>query len=91
MEKRDCLIAVFDFCSGRNYPQDALKEVVRQARIKARKLVVVSSCGGVADVFPAVRYIAAENMDFPVRHYHQLDVEKAAQLESCCTYEVINL
>jgi hypothetical protein len=53
--------------------------------------VVVSRCGGVADVFPAVRYIAAENMDFPVRHYHQLDAEKIAALENCRTFEVINL
>jgi hypothetical protein len=91
MEKKDCLVAVFDFCNGRNYSQDSLKEILRQARIKARKLVVVSRCGGVADVFPAVRYMAAENMDFPVRHYHQLDAEKIASLENCRTFEVINL
>ncbi len=91
MEKRDCLVAVFDFCNGRSYPRDSLKEVLRQARIRARKLVVVSRCGGVADVFPIVRALAADNVDFPVRHYHQLDAEKAAQIEDCRTFEVINL
>jgi hypothetical protein len=91
MEKKDCFIAVVDFCDGRNYPQEVLREVLRQARIKARKLVLVSRCGGLIDAFPAVRYIAAENMDFPVRHYHQTEVEKAATLEKCTTFEIINL
>jgi len=91
MEKKDCFIAVFDFCQGRTYPQDSLKEVLRQARIKARKLLVLSKCGNVADVFPAVRYIASENMDFPVRHYHQVEIEEVAKLERCATFEVINL
>jgi hypothetical protein len=91
MEKKDCLVAAFDLCSGRNYSQEVLREVLRQARIKARKLVLVSKCGGVIDAFPAVRYIAAENMDFPVRHYHQTEVDKAVALEKCTTFEIINL
>jgi hypothetical protein len=91
MEKKDCLVAVFDLCSGRNYSQEVLREVLRQARIKARKLVLVSKCGGVIDAFPTVRYIAAENMDFPVRHYHQTEVDKAVALEKCTTFEIINL
>ena len=40
--------------------------------------------------FPAVGYIAAENMDFPVRHYHQTEVEKAVALEKCTTFEIIS-
>ena len=91
MEKKDCFIAVVDFCGGRNYPQEVLREVLRQARIKARKLVLVSKCGGLIDAFPAVRYVAAENMDFPVRHYHQTEVDKAVALEKCTTFEIINL
>jgi hypothetical protein len=46
--------------------------------------------GGLIDAFPAVRYIAAENMDFPVRH-HQTEVEKAVALEKCTTFGIINL
>jgi hypothetical protein len=30
-------------------------------------------------------------MDFPVRHYHQTEVEKAVALEKCTTFEIINL
>jgi hypothetical protein len=90
MEKKDCLVVSLDFCSGGNYPQEAFREILKQARIKARKLVLVSKCGNVVDVLSAVRYIVAENMDFPVRHYHQTEVEKAVTLEKCATFEVIN-
>jgi len=91
MDKKECLVATLDFCGGRNYPQEVLREVLKQARIKARKLVLVSKCGKELDVLPAVRYIAAENMDFPVRHYHQTEVERAVALEKCTTFEIINL
>ena len=47
--------------------------------------------GGLIDAFSAVRYIAAENMGFPVRHYHQTEVEKAVALEKCTTFGIINL
>lgn len=90
MEKKDCLFAVLDFCSNRNsrgVPNDLLK----QARIKARKLIIVSKCGDVREVFSAIRIIAGENMDFPMRHYHEVEIQEIAKLERCSTFEVLNL
>lgn len=91
MEKKDCLFAILDFCGGGSYDQQKLREILKQGRIRARKLVLISRCGGAAVYLPAVRALASENMDFPVRHYHELEVAEAAELERCGTYEVLNL
>ncbi|ABL87719.1 conserved hypothetical protein [Pyrobaculum islandicum DSM 4184] len=90
MEKKDCLFTILDFCSNRNsrgVPNDLLK----QARIKARKLIIVSKCGDVREIFSAIRIIAGENMDFPMRHYHEVEIQEIAKLERCSTFEVLNL
>ncbi|MEM4754023.1 MULTISPECIES: hypothetical protein [Pyrobaculum] len=90
MEKRDCLIAVIENCGGQP-AASSLKDLLRQARIKARKLVIISACGKLGEVFPIVRQIASDNMDFPVRHYHQVEIPQAAALENCAAYEVIKV
>jgi hypothetical protein len=87
MEKKDCLVAIF----GCGEPQAQPRDVLRQARIKSRKLLLVSTCGEVAQALPLVRQIASDNMDFPVRHYHRVDPTEAAALENCATYEILNL
>ena len=87
MEKKDCLVAIF----GCGEPQIQPRDVLRQARIKSRKLLLISTCGEAAKALPLVRQIASDNMDFPVRHYHRVDPMEAVALENCATYEILNL
>jgi len=84
MEKKDCLIAVFENCKG----VDGVK-LLREARIKARKLIILTKCPKPTDAFPIVKAVADNNMDFPVRHYHGAEPADAAALEKCATYEVM--
>lgn len=86
MEKKDCLLAVFENCE----PSRPLKEILTQARIKARKLIIITKCGNTGEYLRLVRQIASDNMDLPVRHYHQVEPPDAAALEGCTTYEVFN-
>ncbi|MFN3804871.1 MAG: hypothetical protein ACK4SY_07430 [Pyrobaculum sp.] len=86
MNKKDCLIAVFD-CS-RELP---VRDLLRQARITSRKLVLVSRCDNLQAGITIVRAIASENMEFPIRHYHEVDPAGVVELESCRQYEVLNL
>ncbi len=60
-------------------------ELLRRARVTSRKLVIVTKC------FDIVKSVASENVDFPIRHYSQIDLEQAAELENCRTFEVLYL
>ncbi|AEA13320.1 hypothetical protein TUZN_1860 [Thermoproteus uzoniensis 768-20] len=88
-KKADCLILEVDY--SRDRPNDWTKQVLRYARIRSRKLVVLAR-GGSASVFLAdLRALSADNMDFPVRMYNDISVEEAAAMEKCSTYEVRSL
>jgi len=86
MEKKDCLIAVFEECKG----VDGAK-LLREARIKAWKLIILTKCPKPTDAFPIVKAVADNNMDFPVRHYYGTEPADAAALEKCATYEVVSV
>ncbi|MEZ0319151.1 MAG: hypothetical protein ABWK05_04040 [Pyrobaculum sp.] len=66
-------------------------DLLRQARIKSRKLIILGNCGDTAALLTAVRTVASENMDFPVRFYQNMGIDEAARLEKCQSYELINL
>jgi len=86
--KVDCVIIEVDY--SRDRPND-WKQVLRYARIRSRKLVLLAR-GGAADAFLAdLRALSADNMDFPVRMYSGADVEEVAAMERCATYEVRRL
>lgn len=87
MEKKDCLVAVF----GCGEPQAQPRDILRQAKIKGRKLLLISTCGEATEALPLVRQIASDNMDLPVRHYHRVDPKEVVALENCTTYEILNL
>ncbi|MEM1598261.1 MAG: hypothetical protein QXP31_08000 [Pyrobaculum sp.] len=86
MEKKDCLFALVECGKGGLNPL----ELLRQARIKSRKLVILGNCGDTAAMLTTVRAIASENMDFPIRFYQGVGVDEAARLERCQSYELIN-
>lgn len=84
--KADCLVVLLDYCRG--HLQVNHREVLRRARIAARKLVLVSRCGEVARAMEDVRKIAADNMDLPMRFYMEVGPEEVVALEGCSTYQV---
>jgi hypothetical protein len=87
--KVDCIVIEVDY--SRDRPNDWAKQVLRYARIRSRKLVLLAR-GGAADAFLAdLRALSADNMDFPVRMYSGADVEEVAATERCATYEVRRL
>lgn len=86
MDKKDCFLVIFS-CSKELYAKDLL----RQAKTTSRKLVLISRCNNLQDAIAIVRAIASENMEFPIRHYHEIDPARVAELEFCRQYEVLNL
>lgn len=84
--KADCLVIVLDYCKGPSEVRH--RDVLRQARIAARKLILVSKCGNVGRALEDLRRIAADNMDLPMRFYMDVGPEEAAALEGCASYSV---
>lgn len=87
--KADCLILEIDYAGDR--PSDWTKRVLRQARIRARKLVLLAKNGSPEAILADLRALSSDNMDFPVRLYENTSIEDAVKLERCSTYEVKTL
>lgn len=83
MEKKDCVFYVTD-CGTQNH-----REILRQARIRGRKLIVITNCS-LENALAFVRAIASDNMDFPLRHYHRADIAQVEALEGCRSSEILN-
>lgn len=88
MHKKDCVFVTLDLCRE---PHLDYRRVLKAARIRGRKLILLTTCGALGDVFHAVRSLASENMDFPVRHYHGVDIESVVSVERCADFEVLKL
>jgi hypothetical protein len=89
--RRDCLIAVLSSCDGwRERQHETFSRVLARARMRARKLIIVDSCGSVIDAINIVRLVARDNVDMPMRHYRGADPLQVRELEGCDTVEVIN-
>lgn len=87
--KADCLVLEIDYAKER--PNDWTKHVLRHARIRARKLVLLAKNSSLESVLADLRALSSDNMDFPVRLYNDVDVDYVIKVEGCSTYEVKTL
>ncbi|MEM4605307.1 MAG: hypothetical protein QXK67_06760 [Pyrobaculum sp.] len=88
MQKKDCIFVQLDLCRGDSIDY---KYILKTARVRGRKLILISLCGSTEEIFQTVRSIASENMDLPIRYFHGVDIDVVAALEKCTDYEILNL
>lgn len=90
-KKADCIIAELNYCNRNSPYGDAVKGLLKYARPRALRLVVISKCASTEVALTDLRILASENIDFPLRYYQDVSVDEVVKREACSQYEVRSL
>ncbi|MFB6490755.1 MAG: hypothetical protein TU35_005860 [Thermoproteus sp. AZ2] len=86
--KADCVVAELNYCNRGSPYGDAVKGLLKYARPRAHRLVVISRCASTEVALADLRILAGENIEFPLRYYQDLPIDEVIKREGCSQYEV---